>query len=72
MAAGTAAQSRTHVPVHQVEVKVVGAELLECVLEGELDVLGVVVQLEELGGDPDLDRGTPEARIPSPTSSSLP
>jgi hypothetical protein len=38
----------THVPVHEVQVKVVGTELLERVLNGELDVLGVMVDLEQL------------------------
>lgn len=51
---GVLGGTEIHVPVHEVEVKVVGAELLERVLEGHLDVLRVVVVLEELGSDPDL------------------
>jgi hypothetical protein len=47
----------THVPVHEVEVKVLEAEVLQGVLDGELDVFGVVVQLEELGGHKDLLTG---------------
>lgn len=43
------------VPVHQVEVEVLDAELVEGVLNGLADV--VVVELEELGGDPDLLAG---------------
>ncbi len=57
------------VPVHQVEVEVLDAELVERVLNGLTNV--VVVELEELGGDPDLLTGdTPESLMPSPTSSS--
>lgn len=37
--------------MHQVEIEVVGTELLQGVLNGELDMLGVVVNLEELGSD---------------------
>lgn len=40
--------------MHQVQVEVVGAELLQGVLDSELDVLWVVVDLEELGGDEEL------------------
>lgn len=47
----------THVPVEEVEVKVLELEVLQSVLDGELDVLGVVVKLEELGGDPELLTG---------------
>lgn len=43
--------------MHEVEVKVVGTELLQGVLDGKLDVLGVVVDLEELGGDEELLSG---------------
>jgi hypothetical protein len=46
--------------VHQVQVEVVGAELLERVLDGELDVLRVVVDLKQLGGDEEL--GSVDAR----------
>lgn len=40
--------------MHQVQVEVVGTELLQGVLDSELDVLWVVVDLEELGGDEEL------------------
>jgi hypothetical protein len=45
------------VPVEEVEVEVLEAEVLEGVLDGERDVLRVVVELEELGGDPELVTG---------------
>lgn len=40
--------------MHEVKIEVVGAELLQGVLDGKLDVLRVVVDLEELGGDEEL------------------
>ena len=43
--------------MHEVKVQVVRAELLQGVLDGELDVLRVVVDLEELGGDEELLTG---------------
>lgn len=43
--------------MEEVEVEVLKTEVLEGVLDGESDVLGVVVQLEELGGDPELLAG---------------
>jgi len=43
--------------VHEVKVQVVGTELLQGVLDSELDVLRVVVDLEELGGDEELLTG---------------
>lgn len=43
--------------MEEVEVKVLDAEVLEGVTDGERDVLGVVVELEELGGDPELLTG---------------
>jgi hypothetical protein len=46
--------------VHQVQVEVVSLELVERVLDGKLDVLGVVVDLKQLRGDEDL--GTGDAR----------
>lgn len=47
----------THVPVHKVEIEVLEAQVLQGVLDGELDVLRVVVQLEKLRGDPELLSG---------------
>lgn len=43
--------------MHEVKVQVVGTELLQGVLDSELDVLRVVVDLEELGGDEELLTG---------------
>lgn len=43
--------------MEEVEVKVVNTKVLEGVLDGEGNVLGVVVELEELGGDPELLAG---------------
>lgn len=43
--------------MEEVEVEVLEAEVLEGVLDGERDVLRVVVELEELGGDPELVTG---------------
>lgn len=40
--------------MHEVQVEVLETEVLQGVLEGELDVLRVVVELKELGGDPKL------------------
>jgi hypothetical protein len=40
--------------VHEVQVEVLQAEVLQGVLDGQLNVFGVVVQLEELGGDENL------------------
>lgn len=40
--------------MEEVEVEVVDTEVLERVLDSKGDVLGVVVELEELGGDPEL------------------
>lgn len=57
---GQVALCPTHVPVHQVQVEVVRLELVERVLDGQLDVLGVVVDLKQLRGDEDL--GTGDAR----------
>lgn len=51
------AELAAHVPVHQVQVKVLEAELGQGVLDGELDVFRVVVELKELGGDKDLLSG---------------
>jgi len=45
------------VPVHEVQVEVLQAEVLQGVLDGELDVFGVVVQLKELGSDENLLSG---------------
>jgi hypothetical protein len=42
----------TYVPVHEVEIEVLEAQVLQGVLDGQLDVFGVMVELEELGGDP--------------------
>jgi hypothetical protein len=50
-------REETHVPVHEVKVEVLEAEVLQGVLDGQLDVLGVVVELEKLGGDPKLLSG---------------
>jgi len=47
----------THVPVHEVEVKVLETQVLQGVLNGQLDVFGVMVELEKLGGDPKLLSG---------------
>jgi hypothetical protein len=47
----------TYVPVHEVKVKVLETEVLQGVLDGQLDVLGVVVELEQLGSDPELFSG---------------
>ena len=47
----------THVPVHEVEVKVLETQVLQGVLDGQLDVFGVMVELEKLGGDPKLLSG---------------
>lgn len=47
----------THVPVEEVEVKVSDAEVLESVGNGKGNVLRVVVELEKLGGDPELLAG---------------
>lgn len=43
--------------MEEVEVKVVNTKVLQSVGNGEGDVLGVVVELEELGGDPELLTG---------------
>ena len=43
--------------MHEVKVQVVRAELLQGVLDGELDVLRVVVDLKELGSDEELFTG---------------
>jgi hypothetical protein len=43
--------------VEEVEVKVTNTEVLERVGNSEGDVLGAVVELEELGGDPELLTG---------------
>lgn len=51
------AKNATHVPVHQVQVQVVGPNLLERVLDGELNVFGVVVDLKQLGSDENLGSG---------------
>lgn len=50
-------QEGTHVPVHEVKVEVLEAEVLQGVLDGQLDVFGVMVELEKLGGDPKLLSG---------------
>jgi hypothetical protein len=47
----------SYVPVHEVQVKVLETQVLQGVLDGQLDVLGVMVELEELGGDPKLLSG---------------
>lgn len=47
--------NESNVPVHEVKVEVLDAELVEGVLNGLTNV--VVVELEELGGDPDLLTG---------------
>lgn len=44
-------------PVHEVKVEVLEAEVLEGLLAGKGDILGLVVELEELGGDPKLLTG---------------
>lgn len=43
--------------MEKVQVKVLDAEVLERVLDGKGNVLRVVVELEELGGDPELLAG---------------
>ncbi len=43
--------------MHEVQVQILQAEVLQGVLDGELDVFRVVVQLEELGSDEDLLTG---------------
>jgi hypothetical protein len=43
--------------VHEVKVKVLETQVLQGVLDGQLDVFGVVVELEKLGGDPKLLSG---------------
>jgi hypothetical protein len=48
---------KTYVPVHEVKVKVLETQVLQGVLDGQLDVFGVVVELEKLGGDPKLLSG---------------
>ena len=40
--------------MHEVQVEVVGTELLQGVLDSELNVLGVMVDLEKLGSDEEL------------------
>lgn len=40
--------------MHQVQIEVLQTQVLESVLDGQLDVFGVVVQLEQLGSDKDL------------------
>ena len=47
----------THVPVHEVKVKVLETQVLQGVLDGQLDVFGVMMELEKLGGDPKLLSG---------------
>lgn len=47
--------------MHEVQVEVLETKVLQGVLDGELDVFGVVVELEELGGDKDLLAG--DARV---------
>ena len=46
-----------HVPMQQVEVQVVCAQLLQGVLEGHLDVFRVVVVFEQFGSDEQLGSG---------------
>lgn len=43
--------------MHQVQVEVLQPEVLQGVFDGQLDVLRVVVQFKELGGDPKLLSG---------------
>lgn len=43
--------------MEEVEVKVLDTKVLEGVLDGEGNVLGVMVELEKLGGDPELLTG---------------
>lgn len=43
--------------MEEVEVEVADTEVLQGVLDGKGDVLRVVVELEELGGDPELLTG---------------
>lgn len=43
--------------MHEVKVEVLETEVLQSVLDGQLDVLGVVVKLKELGGNPKLLSG---------------
>lgn len=44
-------KTTTYVPVQQVQVKVLDTQVLQSVLTSKLDVLGVVVELKELGGN---------------------
>jgi len=50
-------QEKAYVPVHEVKVKVLETQVLQGVLDGQLDVFGVMVELEKLGGDPKLLSG---------------
>jgi hypothetical protein len=43
--------------VHEIQVEVVGTKLLKGVLQGQLDVFGVVVVFEEFGSDEELFSG---------------
>lgn len=43
----------TYVPVQQVQVEVLNTQVLQSVLASKLDVLRVVVELKELGGNVD-------------------
>jgi hypothetical protein len=43
--------------VHEVKVKVFETQVLQGVLDGQLDVFGVVVEFEKLGSDPKLLSG---------------
>lgn len=43
--------------MHEVKVEVLETQVLQGVLDGQLDVLGVMVELEKLGSDPKLLSG---------------
>lgn len=44
-------KTTTYVPVQQVQVKILDTQVLQSVLTSKLDVLWVVVELKELGGN---------------------
>lgn len=46
-------KTTTYVPVQQVQVKVLDTQVLQSVLTSKFNVLGVVVELKELGGNVD-------------------
>lgn len=43
-----------HWPVHEIEIKIVDLEILQCLVQSSLDILRCMMRVPELAGDPDV------------------